>query len=328
MVVVDAAQPTRTSRCQCHLSAHVCHARPTAGPGPRHRGARSIRPPRSLMLSGRCSSRCCLPPGNTGGQGRAPGEASAAAGPGCDLLPGPRRDRLAAAARGLPAVPDRVRLLPPMGTRRDLAASPRRAAGPGARARGPGPAPDRGGHRLAVGAWRRHGPGASRGYDAGKKVKGRKRHIAVDTLGLLLAVVVTEAGIQDRDGGARLLAALRPGCPPSRLIWADGGYAGRLVPWAKNVLVHRAGRQAHRRRGRVRSCPAGGSSSERSRGSASTAAASGTTRPCPNTTRPWSTYDDHGHVPPPRTHRRLVASFQTRSKAGPPRRRGVGLTGQ
>ena len=79
-------------------------------------------------------------------------------------------------------------------------------------------------------------PGVSRGYDAGKKVNGRKRHIAVDTGGLLLAVVVTMAGIQDRDGGHRLLADLRARFHTIRLIWADGGYAGRLVTWASTVL--------------------------------------------------------------------------------------------
>jgi transposase len=79
-------------------------------------------------------------------------------------------------------------------------------------------------------------PARSRGYDAGKRVNGRKRHIAVDTGGLLLAVVVTVAGIQDRDGAVRLLAALRAKFSTIGLIWADGGYAGRLVTWAKTVL--------------------------------------------------------------------------------------------
>ena len=67
-------------------------------------------------------------------------------------------------------------------------------------------------------------------------MNGRKRHIAVDTAGLLLAVVVTMAGIQDRDGGARLLALLRERFSTVTLVWADGGYAGRLVIWAKKVL--------------------------------------------------------------------------------------------
>lgn len=80
-------------------------------------------------------------------------------------------------------------------------------------------------------------PAASRGYDAGKKTNGRKRHIAVDSLGLLLAVVVTVASIQDRDGAIRLLAAMRAKFATVTLVWADGGYAGRLVEWAKNVLA-------------------------------------------------------------------------------------------
>lgn len=79
-------------------------------------------------------------------------------------------------------------------------------------------------------------PRSSRGYDAGKKINGRKRHIAVDSNGLLLAVVVTIAGIQDRDGGLRLLAALREKFSTIELVWADSGYAGRLVGWAKHVL--------------------------------------------------------------------------------------------
>ena len=68
-----------------------------------------------------------------------------------------------------------------------------------------------------------------RGYDAGKKVNGRKRHILVDTLGLLLAVVVTAASVQDRDGARLLLSRLPGGCKKLRKIWVDGGYAGRLL---------------------------------------------------------------------------------------------------
>jgi len=79
-------------------------------------------------------------------------------------------------------------------------------------------------------------PARSRGYDAGKRVNGRKRHLAVDTGGLLLAVVVTIAGLQDRDGACPLLAALRARFSTITLVWADGGYAGRLVAWAQAVL--------------------------------------------------------------------------------------------
>jgi transposase len=72
----------------------------------------------------------------------------------------------------------------------------------------------------------------SRGYDAGKNVNGRKRHIVVDTCGLLLAVLVTGAHVQDRDGARPLLWALRACFPTIRLVWADSGYTGRLVDWA------------------------------------------------------------------------------------------------
>lgn len=70
-----------------------------------------------------------------------------------------------------------------------------------------------------------------RGYDAGKHVNGRKRHILVDTLGLLLTVVVTVASVQDRDGARVLLSRLPGGGKKLRKIWVDGGYAGQLVEW-------------------------------------------------------------------------------------------------
>ena len=77
--------------------------------------------------------------------------------------------------------------------------------------------------------------GAERGFDAGKLTGGRKRHILVDTLGLLLLVVVHSAGLQDRDGARRLLAPLAHRFCKLRKIWADGGYAGALVEWVKSL---------------------------------------------------------------------------------------------
>src|SRR5947209_6875260 len=65
-----------------------------------------------------------------------------------------------------------------------------------------------------------------------KKVLGRKRHLLVDCLGLLLAVVVHPADVQDRDGAKLVLGRARGEFPSLRLIWADGGYAGALVDWA------------------------------------------------------------------------------------------------
>ncbi len=68
--------------------------------------------------------------------------------------------------------------------------------------------------------------GGIRGFDAGKKIKGRKRHIVTDTTGLLVAVMVHAADIQDRDGAPALLASIRSSFPWLRHIFADGGYAG------------------------------------------------------------------------------------------------------
>ncbi len=75
--------------------------------------------------------------------------------------------------------------------------------------------------------------GAAIGYDAGKKVSGRKRHVVVDTLGLILGVCVTSAAVQDRDGAATLLSELYLLFGRLQIIWADGGYAGALVAWVK-----------------------------------------------------------------------------------------------
>jgi transposase len=71
------------------------------------------------------------------------------------------------------------------------------------------------------------------GYDAGKKVSGRKRHIVTDTLGLLLVVTVTAASVQDRDGGLQALELAHGWFARLVHVFADGGYAGRLVEWAR-----------------------------------------------------------------------------------------------
>lgn len=68
--------------------------------------------------------------------------------------------------------------------------------------------------------------GGPRGYDAGKKIKGRKRHIVTDTQGNLVGLVVHPADIQDRDGGVFALASIRRLYPWLRHVFADGGYAG------------------------------------------------------------------------------------------------------
>ncbi len=76
-----------------------------------------------------------------------------------------------------------------------------------------------------------------RGYDAGKKVNGRKRHLLVDTIGLVLRVLVLPANIQDRDGAQRLLEAFFGQKTRRRVkhIWADGGYAGAWLATARRL---------------------------------------------------------------------------------------------
>jgi len=68
--------------------------------------------------------------------------------------------------------------------------------------------------------------GGEKGYDAGKKVKGRKRHLLTDTLGLLLAVLITGAGVQDRDGAQTLVATGLRKYSTVKTIFMDSAYAG------------------------------------------------------------------------------------------------------
>ena len=79
------------------------------------------------------------------------------------------------------------------------------------------------------------------GYDAGKKVTGKKRHILVDTLGLLLHAIVHPADIQDRDGGALLLSTLFGMYPFLAKLFADAGYQGpQFAEAVAKCLPHRA----------------------------------------------------------------------------------------
>lgn len=77
-----------------------------------------------------------------------------------------------------------------------------------------------------------------RGYDAGKKIKGRKRHLAVDSLGLILGLMITTAAVQDRDAAKTLIQGLVDLFGRLQIIWADGGYLGKLVQWVKQLRPH------------------------------------------------------------------------------------------
>jgi putative transposase len=78
--------------------------------------------------------------------------------------------------------------------------------------------------------------GGVHGYDGAKKVGGRKRHILVDTTGLLLKARVHAADITDRDGAQLLLETLADAFPRLRHVWADMGYRGKAVEWIKQHL--------------------------------------------------------------------------------------------
>jgi hypothetical protein len=112
--------------------------------------------------------------------------------------------------------------------------------GDAARAGGQGAEPERGGHRHPE--RQDDGKGGPRGYDAAKKVKGRKRHVAVDTAGLLLGVAVHAADIQDADGAGDLLRRLKRLYPWLKAVFADGAYC--VVPEYRGALISREGEDA------------------------------------------------------------------------------------
>jgi putative transposase len=91
--------------------------------------------------------------------------------------------------------------------------------------------------------------GPERGYDGAKRLAGRKRHILVDTSGLVLAARVHGADLHDRDGGRRLLADdLRRELPQMELLWADGAYTGGFREWLRRRLGWRVEVPHHRDR--------------------------------------------------------------------------------
>ena len=122
--------------------------------------------------------------------------------------------------------------------------------------------------------------GPARGYDGGKRLKGRKRHILVDVTGLVLAACVHAADVQDREGARQLVESARPAAVASlQHVWADQGYTGAFAEWlhATRGWHLEVVRHPRARRGATGSrsgrstpsapCRAAGSSSARSRGS-------------------------------------------------------------
>jgi len=145
----------------------------------------------------------------------------------------PQRLPMADAATRVRPVAHGAPLLPPLAAQRLASNDSRRPPPTGANPGRTKVQPFRGDHRQPVGEDR--GKRGARGYDAGKKINGRKRHIVVDTLGLVLAVVVHAANIQDRDGAKLVLALLKVRFSRLKLIWADGGYAGQLIEWTRKL---------------------------------------------------------------------------------------------
>ena len=78
--------------------------------------------------------------------------------------------------------------------------------------------------------------GGVRGYDGGKKISGRKRHLLVDTEGLVIGVAVHEANIADRDGAKLLVEKVGDQLPRMEKVWADRGYNGKIGEWIKERL--------------------------------------------------------------------------------------------
>ena len=191
-----------------------------------------------------------------------------------DLLCAVDRLPVECAAEGPAAEEHGALLLHAVGLGRHAGAHPSRALRRGARAGRPRSQSDSGDHRQPErqGRSKRGSALDPQGFDAGKKVTGRKRHILVDTLGLLLSVVVHPADIQDRDGARELLRTARRSFPFITRIFADAGYQGPKM--AKVVadtgcwtieIVKRS--DAHH----FVVCPNDGSSSGLSPGSAATA---------------------------------------------------------
>jgi len=76
--------------------------------------------------------------------------------------------------------------------------------------------------------------GGDVGYDGGKNIKGKKRHIIVDILGMIIGVIVTSANTSDPKGARELFDGIKDSMPRLEHIWADGTYSGKLIDWTKD----------------------------------------------------------------------------------------------
>ena len=139
-------------------------------------------------------------------------------------------------------------VVPAVARRWDLGGDQCHLAGAGPRAAGTSADAERGDPRQPIG--QDHGKGGPRGYDAGKKVSGRKRHLLVDTEGFVLRVRVHPADESDSEGAKPLLAGLAAVFPRLALLWTDGGYKRRFAEWVAESLGWRLEVVQHQDTGR------------------------------------------------------------------------------
>lgn len=151
-----------------------------------------------------------------------------------DFLPQQRRLPVASIARRIWPLENRLSLLSTLEPKRALAGDQRQIGRPHSPSGRPETTAQCGDHRQPI--RQDNAKKGARGYDAGKKVKGRKRHLLVDTMGMVLSVLVHSAGIQDRDGARLAVEQIKRYLTRVRIVFADGAYGGQLVDWLRDTL--------------------------------------------------------------------------------------------
>ena len=149
------------------------------------------------------------------------------------VLSGANRLLVAFTPPGLSAVPRGVSLLQSVAQRRDMAADPPALTRRSSSASRTRTGTQRRDYRQSVG--QNDGKRGVKGFDFYKKVRGRKRHLLVDTLGLILTVVVHGANLPDREGSLLVFRRAQPTWKPLEVIWADAGYSGLPAAWVANI---------------------------------------------------------------------------------------------